>query len=72
MVEASLGNLIKALQIFLKYDNPTYPTHCEHDVLYVLIPPSKVSEEDRIALDSLGFFEDEDEDCFYSFRYGHA
>jgi hypothetical protein len=32
-------NLIKALQIFLKYGNPDNPTHCEHDVLTVVIDP---------------------------------
>ena len=30
-----MKNLIKALQIFLKYGNPKWPTHCEHDNLYI-------------------------------------
>ena len=30
-----MEDLIKALQILLKYGNPSYPTHCEHDELRV-------------------------------------
>jgi hypothetical protein len=65
-------DLIKALQIFLKYGNPTYPTHCEHDVLTIVgIEPAKVSDEDKATLKELGFFVGED-DCFQSFKYGSA
>lgn len=67
-----LSNLIEALQIFLKYENPKYPTHCEHDVLTVCISPSKVSDEDKAKLDQLGFYTNESDDCFQSFRYGSA
>jgi hypothetical protein len=63
-----MSNLIKALNIFLKYDNPKYPTHCEHDELTVVIDPSKVSEQDKAELEELGFVADDD--CFKSFRYG--
>lgn len=67
-----MEDLIKALQIFLKYGNPRNPTHCEHDVLTVDINPDDVSEEDKIALEKLGFFtnEEEEEEDFYSFRFG--
>lgn len=65
--------LIKALQIFLKYGNPAYPTHCEHDELTICgIDPADVSEDDKAKLDDLGFFVDEDEDCFKSIRFGSA
>jgi hypothetical protein len=68
-----MSKLIEALQIFLKYGDPTCPTHCEHDVMWVMeIEPAKVSEEDKATLDALGFFVDEHEDCFKSFRYGSA
>lgn len=68
-----MDKLIEALQIFLKYDNPTRPTHCEHDILLVMIDPNKVSEEDKERLDELGFFVGiEFPDCFSSFRYGSA
>ena len=52
-----MSDLIKALQILLKYGNPDYPTHCEHDVLTICgIDPSSVSEADLVELDELGFF----------------
>ena len=65
-----MSDLIKALQILLKYGNPKYPTHCEHDVLTVCgIEPSSVSEADLVELDELGFFVG-GEDCFQSFKFG--
>ena len=68
-----MKELIEALQIFLKYGNPSCPTYCEHDVLYICgISPEDVSEEDKKRLDELGFFEDELEDGFQSFKYGSA
>lgn len=66
-----MENLIKALQIFLKYGNPENPTHCEHDMLYICgIDPDEVSEEDKDELDKLGFFIDDDQ--FMSYKYGSA
>jgi hypothetical protein len=65
-----MEDLIKALQIFLKYENKQYPTSCEHDVLYVGIDPSIVSDKDKETLDGLGFFVDDECDCFASFKYG--
>ena len=68
-----MENLIEALLIFLKYGNPAYPTHCEHDVMYICdINPADVSPEDIEELDKLGFFVDEEEDCFQSFKFGSA
>jgi len=70
-----MEQLIQALQIFLKYGNPDYPTHCEHDILYIIgIDPEIVSNEDKVKLDELGFFvSDEDGDeVFQSFKYGSA
>ena len=65
-----MEDLIKALQIFLKYGNPDYPTSCNHDELWVDIKPEKVSAEDLEMLKSLGFFPFEDGSGFYSFRFG--
>ncbi len=66
-----MEDLLKAIIIFLKYANPKYPFHCEHDVLYVWgIEPSEVSEEDLAELDNLGFFVSEDNEGFISFKYG--
>ena len=70
-----MEKLIRALQILLKYGNPDYPTHCEHDELTICgIDPANVSDEDKKELDKLGFFVDDDygEECFKSFRYGSA
>jgi len=68
-----MEQLIKALQIFLKYGNPDYPTHCEHDVLTICgIEPNKVSPEDLSVLSTLGFFVDLSEDCFKSYKFGSA
>lgn len=67
-----LSKLIEALQIFLKYGDIKYPTHCEHDVMTVCVDPKKVSDEDKAKLDKLGFFVDNSEDCFKSYKYGSA
>ena len=65
-----MEDLIKALQILLKYDNPTHPTHCEHDILNVDISADNVSEEDIKKLDDLGFFVDEEDNTFSSYKFG--
>ena len=70
-----MEQLIQALQILLKYGNPDYPTHCEHDVLYIIgIDPEVVSDEDKIKLDELGFFVSTESGdlVFQSFKYGSA
>ena len=67
-----MDRLIEALQIFLKYDNPRLPTHCEHDVLTVCVDPALVPNDDIARLDDLGFHVDEEEECFYSFEFGSA
>lgn len=65
-----MQNLIEALQIFLKYGNPDYPTSCEHDALFVNIDPRLVSEEDIQWLSALGFYPDRVAEHFYSFKFG--
>jgi len=68
-----MEDLIKALQIFLKYGNPGYPTNCTHDELWIMeINPEDVSKDDKETLDALGFFVDEYDECFKSFRFGSA
>lgn len=66
-----MEDLIKALQIFLKYGNPHNPTHCEHDEMTVVIDPNIVSDEDKAKLEELSFSPSERGD-FYSFRFGSA
>jgi hypothetical protein len=68
-----MEKLIEALQIFLKYKNETFPTHCEHDILMVVgITEEEVSEEDKQKLDELKFFWSDEYDCWASYRYGSA
>ena len=67
-----MDDLIKALQIFRTKFNTKWPTHCKHDVLTICGNYNKeMFTADEIAeLDKLGFFWNESEDCFQSFRYG--
>ena len=65
-----MEDLLKAIQIFLKYGNPHNPTHCEHDVMTVAINPDWVSDEDKSLLNDLGFFVNEDDNDFRSYRFG--
>jgi hypothetical protein len=62
-------DLIKALQIFLKYSNAMFPTHCEHDELLVCVSPELISDEDKYTLEKLSFHP-KDDYSFYSHRFG--
>lgn len=64
-----MEDLIKALQIFLKYGNPTYPTNCSHDELQISIDSKLISQEDLELLKNLSFNPNED-GGFSSFRFG--
>jgi hypothetical protein len=66
-----MDDLIKALTIFRKYGNPNYPTHCEHDALFVLIDADLVSESDKKELDDLGFVVNSNGQ-FTSYRFGSS
>lgn len=66
-----MDDLIAALTIFRKYANESRPTWCRHDELHVVgVSLEQVSEEDRAALEKLGFFPDRE--GFLSFRFGSA
>lgn len=70
-----LSKLIEALNIFLKYGDPDFPTHCEHDVMIICgIGPKDVSEEDIENLNDLGFVVacPFGEEVFQSYLYGSA
>ena len=68
-----MEDLIKALQILLKYGNSRWPTNCTHDILTIMdISPTDVSEEDIKELEMLGFSIDEEVQSFYSFRFGSS
>ncbi len=65
-----MKDLIEALTILSKYEDTDFPTHCEHDVLYVCVDPQKVSAEDQRRLKELSFTADESAGFFRSFRFG--
>jgi len=65
-----MADLIEALTILMKYGNLSFPTACEHDVLYILVDPDVVSGEDITHLEQLGLLVDTELGCFYSFKYG--
>jgi hypothetical protein len=68
-----MEDLIKALQILIKYGNQKYPTYCEHDVLNIVgIDASAISDEDIAELDKLHFIIDTEAGEIYSFFYGSA
>lgn len=68
-----MENLIKALQIFMKYSNRKYPTHCEHDILFIVgYTKEEISENDREELASLGFEWSDEYSTYISFKYGSA
>ena len=75
-----MKELIEALQILLKYkDDVKYPTHCEHDVLYICGYEKVIfSEEDILRLKELGFimpdkkFDGMEGEQIYSYKYGSA
>lgn len=68
-----MEDLIKALQIFLKYRNERWPTICVHDCLIIThITLDEVSSEDKVKLEELGFDWNEEYDSWSSYRYGSA
>ncbi len=67
-----MKKLIEALEIFLKYKNEDFPTHCEHDVLRVVsVSEEEISLEDTVKLNYLGFYWDP-EGYWVSYKYGSA
>ena len=68
-----MGDLIKALMIFQKYQDLEYPTVCAHDELYIVaVTYDEVSKADRHELKSLGFFWDPNARSWMSTKYGSA
>lgn len=67
-----MKNLIEALSIFAKYADLEWPTHCEHDFLYIVgITREQVTDEDHARLEELEFIWDDDEG-YFSYHYGSA
>lgn len=67
-----MDDLIEALTILRRYESPEYPTYCVKDTLYVCVSPAGVSVEDISRLCEIGFYPDNEDDCFYSYRFGSA
>ena len=68
-----MKDLIEALNIFLKYGDVAYPTHCEHDIMYIFpaIAYEEFPEDEITRLNELGFIYNSDGDMgFMSWRYG--
>lgn len=68
-----MDDLIKALTIISKYlegYKKERPISCEHDVLYVQVDYTKISQEDLNELQILGFSPCEDLGNMLSYRYG--
>lgn len=68
-----MKNLIEALSIFMGYcGNIPFPTDCEHEVMYIShsVTREGMSDEDIKRLEELGFYWDEELDCFFSYIYG--
>lgn len=67
-----MKDLIEALNIFAKYKDVHYPTHCEHDVLYIsAVARDEVSKDDVERLEQLGFLWSDDA-SWISYRFGSA
>ena len=68
-----MNDLIKALTILNKYlegYHKDYPTSCDHDVLYIHVDYTKISQEDLNELQILGFSPCEDLGNMMSYKYG--
>ena len=60
-----MEDLIKALQILVKYGNPKKPFYCDHGYLFINISYEKVSTEDIAELEKLGFYKSNSVDRFW-------
>lgn len=68
-----MKDLIEALNIFLKYKQAQFPTHCEHDILYIMqVTREEVSAQDVERLDELGFHWNKSLGLWASYRFGSA
>lgn len=65
-------DLIKALNILLKYTDVEYPTQCEHDLLYIGhgVNPKDMKVDDLDEFYNLGFEYSPELQCFFSYKFG--
>jgi len=67
-----MKDLIKALNIFAKYSQESRPIWCHDSKMYVYVLPSKVSDEDILRLQHLGFDAYYKANCFTSDKFGSS
>lgn len=69
-----MNKLIRALQIFAKYQQETeWPTNCEHDILMIMgVDKDDIPEKEKKELEDLGFDWHEGTQCWGSYKYGSA
>jgi hypothetical protein len=66
------ADLIEGLTLLARHHSSDIsPLWCEHDTLHVCADTENFSPEEIARLEALGFHAD-DEDGFYSFRFGSA
>lgn len=64
-----MDDLIQSLWIFRKYGDRQFPTCCEHGKLMVDYD-NDMENDDKDELNRLGFFFDEELDCWISYKFG--
>lgn len=65
-----MNDLIEALQIMMKHGDVKRPLQCEHDELYVFPNSMDFTDQEISRLEDLGFYTDDENEGFYSFKYG--
>lgn len=69
-----MKELLEALNIFAKYmEDVDFPTHCEHDILYIMLTDEFApTPEETTRLEKLGFFFASEVGCWASYKFGSA
>lgn len=67
------NDLIEAIKLLAKGRvDDVSPFNCIHDQLSVMSDPDKFTNAELAQLDTWGFHVDDNDNTFYSFRYGSA
>ena len=70
-----MKDLIEVLTIFLKYGpDKEWPTYCGYEKIYFTteVRPDELSSEDHVRLEELRVLWDDEEEVWYSMRFGSA
>lgn len=60
-------SLAEAFTILAKYNDGAYVIDAEHDIIYTQVDADKVTDEDMIRLDELGWHVDSENNCMAMF-----